>query len=117
MDVLCGKMGRLMQFKKGGQVSDGLTLEKMKVSDRLTALEITNTQIVIKMDALLESNRNIVNILTGNGHPEEGLVFRVKTIEDKEDGKKRNSNALWTFLSSLGVLVIADFIHRAFFHK
>lgn len=95
-----------------------LSLEKMKISDRLTALEITNTQMVIKMDNLIKSNETIGFILTGNGHPEEGLYFRVAQIESKEAGKKQNSKALWTFLSSLGVLVIADWVHRFFFpHK
>lgn len=98
-------------------MASDLTLEKMKVSDRLIALEITNTQMIVKMDAIIESNKNIVNVLTGNGHPESGLLFRVVQIEAKEQGKKTNSKALWTFLSSLGVLVAADWIHRTFFHK
>jgi hypothetical protein len=91
-----------------------LSLEKMKISDRLTSLEITNTQMIVKMDALIKSNDTIGIILTGNGHPESGLSFRVKEIEAKEIGKKQNSKALWTFLSSLGVLVMADWIHRFF---
>lgn len=84
------------------------TLEKMKVNERLASMEA-------KIDILIESNKTALVILTGNGHPENGIVFRVAQIESKEEGKKQNSTALWTFLSSLGVLVIADFIHRSFF--
>lgn len=84
------------------------TLEKMKVNERLASMET-------KIDALVQANNTALVILTGNGHPEDGLAFRVKLIESQEAGKKQNSTALWTFLSSLGVLVIADFIHRLFF--
>lgn len=90
-------------------MNDGLTLEKMKINERLSSMEA-------KLDTLVESNKTALVILTGNGHPEQGLAFRVSLIESKEDGKKQNSTALWTFLSSLGVLVIADFIHRLFFN-
>jgi hypothetical protein len=70
-----------------------------------------------KMDALIDANKTAIVILTGNGHPEDGLAFRVKKIETDEEGKLKNSNLLWTTLSSFGVLVAADFIHRTFFHK
>jgi hypothetical protein len=98
-------------------MSDGLTLEKMKVNERLISMEARLISMEVNVNTLLETNKTALIILTGNGHPEDGLAFRVKQIESKEEGKKQNSTALWTFLSSLGVLVIADFIHRTFFHK
>lgn len=97
--------------------SGELSLEKMKINDRLTSVEIINTQIVIKLDSLIKTNEAALVMLTGNGHPEQGIAFRLVQIEAKESGKNKNSTALWTFLSSLGVIVLADFIHRMFFHK
>lgn len=98
-------------------MSDGLTLEKMKLNDRLISMEAKMISMEVNIGSLLDANNKALVILTGNGHPEDGLAFRVKQMESKEDGKKQNSTALWTFLSSLGVLVIADWVHRAFFHK
>lgn len=97
--------------------SGELSLEKMKINDRLTAVEITNTQMMIKLDSLIKINETALVMLTGNGHPEQGIAFRMAQMESKEEGKKQNSTALWTFLSSLGVLVIADWVHRFLFHK
>ena len=91
----------------------------MTIERRQDYIDLTGRiqSLEIKIDSLVVANTKAVEILTGNGHPEQGIAFRVAQIESKEDGKKQNSNALWTFLSSLGVLVIADFIHRTFFHK
>lgn len=96
--------------KKMEIVMEERTEFNIKINERLVSMET-------KMDALIDANKTALVILTGNGHPEEGLAFRVKVIETDEAGKRKNSNLLWTTLSSLGVLVVADFIHRAFFHK
>jgi len=99
-------------------MSDGLTIEKMKLNERLISMEAKMISLEIGIGNLVKANNDALNILTGNGSPEKGIVFRVAQMESKEDGKKQNSTALWTFISSLGVLVIADMVHRFFFpHK
>lgn len=100
-------------------VDKDFTLEKLKLREDVTSLmtevRISNENYKLTNEKIEKNITRLTEIITGNGHPEQGLAFRIVQIESKEDGKKQNSTALWTFISSLGVLVVADFIHRAFF--
>lgn len=75
---------------------DGLTLEKAKVVERLTALE-TKFDIYIKQ--VQDNNEKLNHILIGNGS--QGLVDKVRNLQDSENKKKNYFNAAWIAIIGL----------------
>lgn len=85
------------------------TLEKLRISERIGVLET-------KIDSLVDSNKAALHILTGNGHPEEGVVFRLKSLETSK--KAHDSRFAWS-AGTAGLVVagvLTDWLNRFIFH-
>lgn len=54
--------------------------------------------IETKLDTAIRDQRGDHHILTGNGRPETGHVFRLRKIEDELDASRRSRRRLWTVL-------------------
>lgn len=84
-------------------MGDGLTLEKMKVVERLNSLE---TKVDVLIGKLEVSNKDrdeniklLSHIIVGNG--EKGVAERVRNLEESENKRKKFSNAAWLAIISL----------------
>ena len=58
--------------------AEDLTLEKMRVTERLASLEV-------KIDSLIIANNTALKIINGNGEPKTGLVYRTAILEDDKE--------------------------------
>lgn len=86
-------------------MSDGLTLEKAKVVERLTALE---TKFDIYIEQTQENNKKLNHIIVGNG--EQGLIDRVRNLERTHNKLGRYTNAAWLAVIGLACKSIWDTI-------
>lgn len=86
-------------------MSDGLTLEKAKVVERLTKLE-TKFDILIQKSE--ENNEKLNHIIIGNG--QKGLVERVRNLEESEIKRKDYTKVVWVAIISLAVKSVWDSI-------
>lgn len=64
-------------------MSESLTLEKIKIAERLSALETTLKIFIEKTD---KNSDKMNHIILGNGSP--GLIDRVRVLETSEDGRR-----------------------------
>lgn len=86
-------------------MSDGLTLEKLEIADRLTKLE-TKFDIFIK--ATTENNEKLNHIIIGNG--EKGIAEKVRNLEESEKKRKDYLNATWVAIIGLACKSIWDWM-------
>lgn len=52
--------------------------EDIELNDRIKSLEL---KIDLLIPEIRNSNKQLSNIIIGNGHPEEGVVFRLTQLE------------------------------------
>lgn len=78
-------------------MSDGLTLEKAKVVERLNAVEtkldVLIAELHIKNNNVRENIEKLNHIIIGNG--EKGLTEKVRNLEDIETKRRDYSKAIW----------------------
>ena len=84
-------------------MSDGLTLEKAKVVERLTALE---TKFDIIIEQLQENNTKLNHIIIGNG--EQGIVDKVRNLETAQNKRSGYSKAAWMAIIGLACKSVWD---------
>lgn len=74
--------------------------------------------IETKLDGLIIANMNVLKIVTGNGDPEKGIVFKVATLEEKKKKIDRGITALCSVLGLVIAGILTDWCHRIFWpHK
>lgn len=88
-------------------MSDGLTLEKAKVVERLTALE---TKIDIYIEQIQANNEKLNHIVLGNG--QQGLVDKVRNLESTENKRKDYLKATWVAIIGLACKSVWDWIGK-----
>jgi hypothetical protein len=86
-------------------VSDGLTLEKAKVVERLNTLE-TKFDIYIKQ--VQDNNEKLNHIIIGNG--QQGLVDKVRNLEDEEKKRKDYLKVTWVAIIGLACKSVWEMI-------
>lgn len=86
-------------------MSDGLTLEKARVVERLTILE---TKFDILSKNLNENNEKLNHIIIGNG--QKGLVEKVRNLEESEIKRKDYTKVVWVAIIGLAVKSVWDSI-------
>ena len=84
-------------------MSDGLTLEKAKVVERLTALETSNALVISRLE---ENIGKLNHIIIGNG--QKGLSEKVRNLEEAQDKRKNYANAAWIAIIGLAVKSVWD---------
>lgn len=91
-------------------MSDGLTLEKAKVVERLTALEtkvdVLIAEIHLKNNSLRENVEKLNHIIIGNG--EKGLSEKVRNLEESEAKRQNYSKAAWLAIIGLACKSVWD---------
>lgn len=95
-------------------MSDGLTLEKMKVVERLNALEskldILITELKISNESRDENIDRLNHIIIGNG--EKGVAERVRNLEEDESKRKDYLRITWVAIIGLACKSIWDWIAK-----
>lgn len=95
-------------------MSDGLTLEKMKVVERLNALEskldILITELKISNESRDKNIDKLNHIIIGNG--EKGLAERVRNLEEDEAKRKDYLRITWVAIIGLACKSIWDWIAK-----
>lgn len=86
-------------------MSDGLTLEKAEVVERLTALE---TKFDIYIEQTQKNNEKLNHIILGNG--QQGLVDKVRNLEDEEKKRKDYLKVTWVAIIGIACKSIWDTI-------
>ncbi len=86
-------------------MSDGLTLEKAKVVERLNTLE-TKFDIYIKQ--VQDNNEKLNHIIIGNG--QQGLVDKVRNLEDEEKKRKDYLKVTWVAIIGLACKSVWEMI-------
>jgi hypothetical protein len=93
-------------------VSDGLTLEKAKVVERLSEVEIKLDVLIaelhIKNNNVRENVSKLNHIIIGNG--ERGLAEKVRILEDTESKRKDYLKATWIAIIGLASKSIWDLL-------
>lgn len=93
-------------------MSDGLTLEKAKVVERLSELELSNARMETKFDIVIqqiqENNTKLNHIIIGNG--EQGIVDKVRTLESAQEKRTNYSKAAWLAIIGLACKSVWDTI-------
>lgn len=79
-------------------MNSDLTLEKLKIHERLASLEA-------RQQAADEILNEIRECLVGNGNP--GMKTRIDRLEQTEKGRKFQFNTLWTAM--VGTFIVAAF--------
>ena len=91
-------------------MSDGLTLEKAKVVERLTAVEtkvdVLIAEIHLKNNSLRENVEKLNHIIIGNG--EKGLSEKVRNLEESEAKRQNYSKAAWLAIIGLACKSVWD---------
>lgn len=91
-------------------MSDGLTLEKAKVVERLTALEtkvdVLIAELHIKNNHYRENVEKLNHIIIGNG--EKGLSEKVRNLEESEAKRQNYSKAAWLAIIGLACKSVWD---------
>lgn len=77
-------------------MSDGLTLEKAKVVERLTALETSNKLVIERIE---ENIDKLNHIIIGNG--QKGLSEKVRNLEEVESKRQAYSKSAWLAIIGL----------------
>lgn len=95
-------------------MSDGLTLEKMKVVERLNSLEskfdVLIAELKIKNENM-ESNVDKLNhIILGNG--QKGIAERVRNLEDSENKRQKVVSVFGASIIGLIAKQVWDFISK-----
>lgn len=95
-------------------MSDGLTLEKMKVVERLNSLEskldILITELKISNDSRDKNIDRLNHIIIGNG--EKGLAERVRNLEEDETKRKDYLRITWVAIIGLACKSVWDWIAK-----
>jgi hypothetical protein len=86
-------------------MSDGLTLEKLEISERLTKLE---TQQKLFIETTGENISKLNHIIIGNG--EKGLSEKVRNLEESEVKRQNYSKAAWLAIIGLACKSVWDTI-------
>lgn len=90
-------------------MSDGLTLEKQRIAERLQSLESSFNVFTETYALTNKQNSEMINklnhIIIGNG--ERGLAEKVRGLEDIEQQRKKHNFYIWcaiigTFVTSAG---------------
>ena len=95
-------------------MSDGLTLEKMKVVERLNALEskldILITELKIGNDGRDKNIDKLNHIIIGNG--EKGVAERVRNLEEDEAKRKDYLRMTWVAIIGLACKSVWDWMSK-----
>lgn len=99
---------------------EDFTMEKLRIREDLSIL----TTEVRLTNAKMDDNLSKLNILiTGNGHPETGISYRLAKIEETELKHKEEKEARRglvtagvSFASIIIAGVITDWVSRIMFH-
>jgi len=84
------------------------------ISNRLSALE-SKTEVLI--NAIQENNERLNQIITGNGNPKEGLVFKVSVLEEDKARLGVILNWMIGTVSLIGTTVIGEAIVKFYVHQ
>src|SRR5258706_1338642 len=71
--------------------------DSQPVRPKESGMAIEKREFDTRMDAMEEKIDGIIVLLTGNGHPEHGLIIRMDRIEQD---RKRVAKLLWTVIGS-----------------
>jgi len=104
-------------------MSDGLTLEKSKVVERLSSLESKVDVLVERVEnhknSVEESNNlmrenieKINKILLGDGGDFDGVVHHVKLLSKHHEEKKKHIWALWAAMIAGAVSTIFNWLTK-----
>lgn len=92
---------------------EDFTVEKLQIREDLTKL-MTEVRLT---NAKVDDNLSKLNqIITGNGHPEEGHAFRLAQIEVNDKKRQGHFAALVSAGTVVVLGVVTDWISRLFFH-
>jgi hypothetical protein len=94
-----------------------MTLEQRwgkKIDMPLTTQELTNQigEIKESLTVISRQVQTLTILLTGNGHPEDGLIVKVDRIREAQKSRKAFEAKLIGVLLTVGALVAADIISR-----
>lgn len=91
-------------------MSDGLTLEKAKVVERLNAVEtkldVLIAELHIKNNNIRENVEKLNHIIIGNG--EKGLSEKVRNLEEAEAKRKDYLKVTWVAIIGLACKSVWD---------
>ena len=82
-------------------ITDALTLEKLKIHERLASIET-------KLDAFLDGHKKHSEIIFGNG--DEGLKLKIDRLEVDYESRKWHFRTLWAVvIGIIGNLIFTFF--------
>lgn len=103
-------------------MSDDLSLEKLKIAERLSALEISFKEDLVEKRMVREklteailtlttTTKKLDEILRGDGENNTGVVSRLRSLEDAEKKRASHINVVWASIIGLACKSIWDWLH------
>lgn len=95
-------------------MDEGLTLEKLKVSERLVSVENCVKHLV----ELHERDTAHVQVLLAKhnetlyGNGKEGITTRLKSLEDSAESRRFHIRMLWTATAGVAMKALWDLVRR-----
>lgn len=99
------KVRRTLATAKGLKMDENFTMEKLKIHERLVAIETRFDGLDEKVDVIY---KNIV----GNGNI--GIKTKVDRLEQSEKNRKEGSNRLWTAIITIATGLIGKISYDLF---
>lgn len=84
-------------------MADQLTLEKLKIHERLASIET-------KMDGFMERIEYHDSIINGNGH--EGVKVKIDRLEVESSNRKWHIRTLWVVVLGAVSTIMINLFHK-----